>query len=61
MFPTADIWLNTLLARRFAAGLWGGHFLRATLRAHLAAAFVLVRAKQLLRHKTRKPGGTNQR
>ena len=39
-----DIRLRTLLARRLAAGLRGGHFLRATLRTHLAAAFVLVRA-----------------
>ena len=61
MLTTADIWLNALLARRLAAELGGGHLLRAALRTHLATAFLLVRAKQLLRHKTRKPGDAKQR
>lgn len=53
MFNAAGIRLNALLARCLAARLRGGHFLGAALRTHLAATFFLVRAKELLRNKTR--------
>jgi hypothetical protein len=56
-----DVRLRTLLTRQLAAGLRGRHVFRATLRTHLAAAFFFVRAKQLLRHKTRKSWHSEQR
>jgi hypothetical protein len=56
-----DVRLRTLLTRQLAAGLRGRHVFRATLRTHLAAAFFFVRAKQLLRHKTRKSCNTQER
>jgi hypothetical protein len=55
VLTTADIQLGTLLGRRLAAGLGRRHFLRAALRTHLAAAFILARTHQLLRHETREP------
>jgi hypothetical protein len=57
----ADVRLRTLLTRQLAAGLRGRHVLRATLRTHLAAALFFVRAKQLLRHKTRKSWNSQER
>jgi len=56
-----DVRLRTLLTWQLAAGLRGRHVLRATLRTHLAAAFLLVRAKQLLRNKTRKSWHSEKR
>lgn len=51
MIPTGNVWLGALLIRRLAAGLRGRHVLRTTLRSHLAAAVIFVRAEKL-RYKT---------